>query len=55
MPPTNFLVNVIGNASADDRHWRGNEFKKRRGTRLAAGIVLTFPMLTRNQLMQYEE
>lgn len=50
MPPYTFLANVIANASADDRHWGGGEFKKAREENYASGILLTFPLLTKKHI-----
>jgi hypothetical protein len=52
MPPPSFLVNLIANASADDRHWGANEFMKGRGDMQAIGIILTFPMMTKDEIFQ---
>jgi hypothetical protein len=52
MPPEDFFVHVIANGSADDRHWGGSGFKKGRGENIATGLVLTFPMLRKDQIFQ---
>jgi hypothetical protein len=51
-PSDTFLVNMILNAAADDRHWGGPEFRKRRTSHRAQGRILTFPMMTKAQIFQ---
>lgn len=43
-------LKVIINASADDKHWGGNEFTKRRDAGIKYGRLLTFPMMSKKQI-----